>query len=58
MLNMALVEKGVISSSGHNEVTRPPAVVAVDEQENTASTRRVVEDGLVDAPDEDGGIVL
>ena len=60
MLNMALIEKGVISSSGHNEVTRPPAVAAADEQQQgaTAHTRRMVEDGLGETPDEDGGIVL
>ena len=61
MLNMALIEKGVISSSGHYELTQPPAVAAaVDEQEQgvAASTRRVDVDDLGEVPDDDGGIVL
>jgi hypothetical protein len=60
MLNMALIEKGVISSSGHNEVTQPPAVAAVDEQQGGVATptRMAVVDDLGEVPDDDGGIVL
>lgn len=59
MLNMALTEKGVITSGSHYELTtRPPAVAAVDEQREIAGpTRRMVVDNLGEA-DDDGGIVL
>ncbi|KAF8259651.1 hypothetical protein EI94DRAFT_1615027 [Lactarius quietus] len=60
MLNMALIENGVISSSGHYEPTQPRAVAAVDEQQQgvAASTRREVVDDLGEVPGDDGGIVL
>jgi len=61
MLNMTLIEKGVISSSGHNELTQPPAVAADHEQQQGVAAptgRRVVVDELGDVPDVDGGIVL
>jgi hypothetical protein len=61
MLNMALIEKGVISSSGHNELIHTPAVAAVDEQQQAVAAptgRRVVVGELGEVPDDDGGIVL
>ncbi|KAH9077340.1 hypothetical protein EDB83DRAFT_2349561 [Lactarius deliciosus] len=59
MLNMALIEKGVVTSGSHYELTtQPPAVAAVDEQQEIAGpTRRMVVDNLGEA-DDDGGIVL
>ncbi|KAN0131469.1 hypothetical protein V8E53_010846 [Lactarius tabidus] len=60
MLNMVLIERGVISSSGHNEITQPPAAAALDEQQAGAAapTRRVVVGDLGEVQDGDGGIVL
>jgi hypothetical protein len=60
MLNMVLIERGVISSSGHNEITQPPAAAALDEQQAgvAAPTRRVVVGDLGEVQDGDGGIVL
>jgi hypothetical protein len=60
MLNIAQTEKGVVSHSGHNELTHPPAFAAVSEQQEgvTAPTRRMVVDDLGEVPDGDGGIVL
>ena len=61
MLNMALIEKGVISSSGHNELTHTPTGATVNEQQQGVAAptgRRVVVDELGEVPDDDGGIVL
>ncbi|KAN0131467.1 hypothetical protein V8E53_010844 [Lactarius tabidus] len=60
MLNIAQTEKGVVSPSGHNELTHPPAFAAVSEQQEgvAAPTRRMVVDDLGEDPDDDGGIVL
>jgi len=59
MLNMALIEKGVVTSGSHYELTQPPTAAAVDEQQQEvgAPARRVVVDDLGEA-DDDGGILL
>jgi hypothetical protein len=60
MLNMALIEKGVVTSSSHYELAqRPAAAAAVDEQQHEVGPhpRRVVVDDLGEA-DDDGGILL
>ncbi|KAI9466857.1 hypothetical protein BJY52DRAFT_1234817 [Lactarius psammicola] len=59
MLNMALIEKGVVTSSTHYELTKqPPAVATADEQQEVATPpRRMVVDDL-GGENDDGGIVL
>ena len=61
MLNMALIEKGVITSGSHYELTQPPTAdaAAIDEQQQGigAPSRRMVVDDLGEA-DDDGGILL
>jgi len=59
MLNMALIEKGVVTSSSHYGLTQPSTAAAVDEQQQEVGTRpqRVVVEDLGEA-DDDGGILL
>ena len=54
MLNMALIEKGVVMSSSHYELTQPPAAAAIDEQQEVGAGTVVDDLGGAD----DGGILL
>ncbi len=58
MLNMALIDQGIIISTGQKELPQPPAaVVNEQQQEAAASPQRTVVGDLGDG-DEDGGMFL